>query len=109
MQECPVVLVHGIEVLDQPEETRAVEGLKGRLNGLPAWQRAFLIGHDHKILRRFGASDYQMREGFGQGHPLRSRPMSACPKNDLIGSRMRNDAMGQWATLVRLFPPATGR
>jgi hypothetical protein len=49
MQECLVVLVHGIEVLDQHQEAGTVEGLECRLDGLPAWQRAFLIGHDHKI------------------------------------------------------------
>jgi hypothetical protein len=72
MQECLVVLVHGIQVLDQSEEASAVEGLECRLDGLPARQRAFLVGHDHKILRgRFGSSDYQMRANFGRGHLMR--------------------------------------
>jgi hypothetical protein len=35
-----------------PRDPRG-RGLKCCLNGLPAWQRAFLVGHDHKILRRF--------------------------------------------------------
>ena len=46
---CPC---HGIEVLDQPDEASAVEGLEHRLGGLPAWQRALLVGHDHENLRR---------------------------------------------------------
>src|SRR5258708_5345221 len=80
MQECPVAPVHGIEVLDQPQETSAIEGLEYRLDGLPAWQRAFLPGHAHKILRQWvGASDYQMRAGFAQGRHSRFRPTSASP------------------------------
>src|SRR5215470_18541425 len=54
MQECLVVLVHGIEVLDQPEEASAVEGLEYRPDRLPAWQRALLVGHDHEnLLQQF--------------------------------------------------------
>ena len=61
MEERLVDLVHGIEVMDQPQEVSAVERLECRLDDLPAWQRAFLVGHNHKILRRrFDASDYQM-------------------------------------------------
>jgi len=49
MQECLVVFIHRIEVLDQPKEASAVEGLECRLDGLPAWQRAFLLGHAPQI------------------------------------------------------------
>src|SRR5580704_14375850 len=66
--------------VDTPLGYRQIQDALCRLDGLPAWQRAFLAGHAHKILRQWiGPSHYQMRAGFVQGRHSRFRPMSASP------------------------------
>src|SRR5215510_3648499 len=94
MDERLVDLVHTIEVLDQPQETSAVEGLECRFDGLPACRRAFLVGHNHKTLRRrLGAQITKCELASGKVWPL-----SAWPQKRLIVACTRNDAMGQMQT-----------
>src|SRR5258708_2159716 len=107
MQECLVVPVHGIEVLDQPQEASAVEGLECRLDGLPAWQRDFFAGHAQKpsamnwCLRLPNVSWLRARSPFAL-----SADVCFAPQSDRL---LRCHEMSRWAHSYTKQPQQTQR
>jgi hypothetical protein len=49
MQERLVVLARIVEVLNQPQKARTIEGNKRGLDVNPSWRSIFLLGHDPNL------------------------------------------------------------